>query len=304
VAESLVERSGGAGRIVVPTRRPRFGRALQSLPTVELVAADVQDPAALARLLAGADAVIQLIAILHGSAAEFERVHVELPRRLVAACRSAGVRRIVHVSALGLASATPSDYLRSKAAGERILLDAGLDVTVLRPSVIFGARDRFTNLFAQLLALAPLLPLAGADARFQPVWVTDVAQAIVRCLDRPATIGQVIEAAGPQVLTLKQIVQAVGAAAGTQRPIIGLPGGIAILQARLMELLPGVPLMSRDNLRSMQVANVASGTLPGLKSLGITPTTLGAALPLWLGERHGPARLDRWRRAPHQSDPL
>jgi NADH dehydrogenase len=228
VCEQLVERSGGAGgRIVVPTRRIRRGQAVQSLPTVERVQADVHDERALARVLAGCDAVVHLVAILHGSEADFQRVHVELPRKLVAACRAAGVRRIVHVSALGVAPDAPSRYLRSKAAGERVLLESGLDVTVLRPSVIFGARDRFLNLFAQLQALAPFMPLGGADARFQPVWVEDVAAAAVRCLDRPQTIGQTIECAGPDVLTLAQLVRLAGRLAGCERPVLPLPEAIA-----------------------------------------------------------------------------
>ena len=296
VCEQLVERSGGAGgRIVVPTRRIRRGQAVQSLPTVERVQADVHDERALARVLAGCDAVVHLVAILHGSEADFQRVHVELPRKLVAACRAAGVRRIVHVSALGVAPDAPSRYLRSKAAGERVLLESGLDVTVLRPSVIFGARDRFLNLFAQLQALAPFMPLGGADARFQPVWVEDVAAAAVRCLDRPQTIGQTIECAGPDVLTLAQLVRLAGRLAGCERPVLPLPETIARLQAGLMELLPGEPLMSRDNVDSMQVPNVASGQLPGLASLGITATAVEAVAPAYLGQAPGRARYEQWR---------
>jgi len=296
VCEQLVERSGGAGgRIVVPTRRIRRGQAVQSLPTVERVQADVHDERALARVLAGCDAVVHLVAILHGSEADFQRVHVELPRKLVAACRAAGVRRIVHVSALGVAPDAPSRYLRSKAAGERVLLESGLDVTVLRPSVIFGARDRFLNLFAQLQALAPFMPLGGADARFQPVWVEDVAAAAVRCLDRPQTIGQTIECAGPDVLTLAQLVRLAGRLAGCERPVLPLPEALARLQAGLMELLPGEPLMSRDNVDSMRVPNVATGRLPGLDTLGITPAPVEAVAAGYLGGRSGPARFLPWR---------
>ena len=296
VCEQLVERSGGAGgRIVVPTRRIRRGQAVQSLPTVERVQADVHDERALARVLAGCDAVVHLVAILHGSEADFQRVHVELPRKLVAACRAAGVRRIVHVSALGVAPDAPSRYLRSKAAGERVLLESGLDVTVLRPSVIFGARDRFLNLFAQLQALAPFMPLGGADARFQPVWVEDVAAAAVRCLDRPQTAGQTIECAGPDVLTLAQLVRLAGRLAGCERPVLPLPEALARLQAGLMELLPGEPLMSRDNVDSMRVPNVATGRLPGLDTLGITPAPVEAVAAGYLGGRSGPARFLPWR---------
>jgi len=151
VCERLVERSGGAGgRILVPTRRIQNGQRLRSLPTLELVTANVHDDAELARLVAQCDAVINLVAILHGSAADFGRVHVELPHRLVRACSAAGVRRIVHVSALGVSPDGPSNYLRSKAQGEAVLTGSGLDVTLLRPSVIFGTEDRFLNLFAKI----------------------------------------------------------------------------------------------------------------------------------------------------------
>ncbi len=265
-------------RLVVPSRRRSNGRDLQVLPTVDLVACNVHDAAALPGLLAGADAVVHLVAILHGSEADFERVHVQLPRQLAAACGAAGVQRVVHVSALGVAAHAPSAYLRSKAAGEAAWQAAaqqhGFGLTLLRPSVIFGAEDRFTNLFASLQRLFPVLPLAGANARFQPVWVGDVAQAVVQALAAPLAPGPVIECAGPEVLTLRQIVQQVGQMAGCRRPVLALPEAAGLLQAALMGLLPGDPLMSRDNVLSMRVPNVASGSLPGLASLGISPAAL------------------------------
>jgi NADH dehydrogenase len=157
-------------RLVVPTRHLASGRKIQVLPTVDLVECDVHDPAALQALLAGADALVQLVAILHGSAADFDRVHVQLQRTLAAGCAAAGVKRVVQVSALGVGAHAPSSYLRSKAAGEAVWQQAaqlhGLDITLLRPSVIFGADDRFTNLFVSLQRVFPVLPLAGTAARF------------------------------------------------------------------------------------------------------------------------------------------
>ena len=296
VCDLLVERTGGgSAQLVVPSRRPARAKHLQPLPTVRLVEADVHDEAQLAALLRGVDAVINLVAILHGSAAEFERAHVALPRQLARACAAAGVRRVVHVSALGVGPSAPSHYLRSKTAGEAVLVAAGLDLTILRPSVIFGAHDRFLNLFAQLQALLPVLPLAGADARFQPVWVQDVAAAIVHCLDAPSSIGQTFECAGPQVFTLKELVRSAGRWSGHARPVIGLPDALGRAQALMMELLPGPPLMSRDNLDSMRVPNIASGVLPGLGALGITPATLASVAPEYLTAGRGVARLNRWR---------
>jgi NADH dehydrogenase len=292
----LVERSGGgSGQIVVPTRMPARAKHLQSLPTLRLAEADVHDEAQLTALLRGRDAVVNLVAILHGSDAAFERAHVALPRTLARACAAAGVKRVVHVSALGVGPQAPSRYLRSKTAGEAALAGAGLDLTVLRPSVIFGAHDRFLNLFAQLQTVVPVLPLAGASARFQPVWVQDVAAAIVRCLDDDTTVGRTFELAGPQVLTLRDLVQAAGRWAGHPRPVLDLPDAIGRLQALAMEMLPGAPLMSRDNLASMQVPNVAGGRLPGLAQLGIAAATLDSVAPGYLAAGQGPARLDRWR---------
>ncbi len=296
VCEKLVERSGGAGgRIIVPSRRPQRALHLRTLPTVELVHADVHSEVELVRLLAGCDAVINLVAILHGSAAEFQRAHVELPRRLVAACQASGTKRVVHVSALGAAANAPSHYLRSKAAGEAVLRAAGLALTLLRPSVIFGEHDQFLNLFARLQALAPVMPLAGAAARFQPVWVEDVAAAIVAALDEPSSIGQTIECGGPVVYTLEQLVRFAGRCAGHERPVIPLPDGIARLQATVMGWLPGAALMSVDNLDSMRVPNVLSGDFPGLEALGIQPAAMEGVMAPLLQRRAGAARLDALR---------
>ena len=292
----LVDRSGGGGaQVIVPSRAPASAKHLQLMPTVRVAQADVHDEAQLTELLRGRDAVVNLVAILHGSEAAFARAHVALPRTLARSCAAAGVKRVVHVSALGVGPNAPSHYLRSKTDGEAALRDAGLDLTILRPSVIFGAHDRFLNLFAQLQGVFPVMPLAGADARFQPVWVQDVAAAIVKCLDDDATIGKIYELAGPQVFTLRELVQIAGRCAGHARPVIGLPDALGQLQALAMELLPGAPLMSRDNLASMRVPNVASGKLPGLEQLGIEAATLASVVPDYLGPGRGVARLDRWR---------
>jgi len=296
VCEILVRRLGSAGpRLRVPTRHPSHARAVQALPLVDVMTADVHDDAALAGLLAGCGAVVNLVAILHGSAAEFDRVHVALPRRLVQACVATGVRRVVHVSALGVSAQAPSKYLASKAAGETVLQQAPLALTLLRPSVIFGAEDHFLNLFATLQAVAPVMPLAGGTATFQPVWVDDVATAIVTCLQRPETVGKTFECAGPGIYTLSRLVYLAGLWSGHERVQLPLPAFIGRLQALALELLPGTPLMSRDNIESMKVPNVASGRLPGLSALDITPAALEAVAPQYLGAQDGRARFDRLR---------
>jgi NADH dehydrogenase len=295
--------------MTVATRRADQAGAVQHLPRLTVVEADVHDEATLRRLLVGHDAVVNLVAILHGSEAAFERTHVELPAKLARACLTTGVKRVVHISALGAepaaAASAPSRYLRSKSRGEAELQAAaalGLQLTVLRPSVIFGADDRFINLFAALQRVFPFMPLASAQARFQPVWVEDVAQAVAHCLQDARTAGQTYELCGPSVYTLKELVQlaarAAGIGHGRGRPVLALPAAIGRLQARLMELAPGRPLMSRDNLDSMQVDNVATGRLPGLAALGITPTGPTAVAPSYLGPAsdHHVALRERYKR--------
>lgn len=286
-------------QITVPTRRAANAASVQSLPGVTVIEASVHRPADLARLMPGHDAVVNLVAVLHGDEDRFEQVHVQLPGLIASAMKKAGVSRLVHVSALGADPQGPSMYQRSKARGETVLHNAGLALTVLRPSVIFGAEDKFLNLFADLQAVFPFMPLAGSGTRFQPVWVADVARAVVACLQKPDTIGQTFELCGPDVLTLGQLVQQAGQWAGVNhgrgRPVIGLPRWVGWLQALAMEMAPGEPLMSRDNLASMKVDNIATGQRPGFQALGITPAAAAGVAPTYLGHRGPRSRLDGWR---------
>jgi NADH dehydrogenase len=283
--------------LTIPTRSLSRGSELRQLPGADLLLADVHDDATLARLLAGADAVVNLVGILHGAAADFERVHAELPRRVARAARSAGVAHVVHVSALGADAGAPSQYLRSKAAGEAALRDSGLALSVLRPSVVFGAEDSFLNLFERMQLLLPVIPLAGARSRMQPVWVRDLAEALWTCVDRGITSAGVYEAAGPQVYTLAELVRLAGRRSGRARVIWPLPDALASAQAWLLEHLPGPTLMSRDNLLSLQVDTVATGRAPGLEALGIRPASIEQA---WAQERGDVSLLSellRWRAA-------
>ena len=279
--------------ITVPTRRARNAQAIQHLPRLTVLEADVHNAAALNALVAGHDVVINLVAILHGNANSFEHNHVRLPGLIAQACRAQGVRRFLHISALGAEAHAPSLYQRSKARGEAVLQAAAesgdLDLTVIRPSVIFGAGDKFLNTFAALQSVLPFVPLAGAGTRFQPVWVGDVAQAVVHCASDAHTIGQTIDAVGPDVLSLADLVRLAGAASGHPRPVFGVPEWVGQLQAWAMALMPGEPLMSSDNLRSMRVDNVRTGRGPDLHSLGITPAPVLAVLPTYISARTGPA---------------
>ena len=285
--------------ITVPTRRAVNAASVQSLPGLTVIEASVHSQADLARLMPGHDAVVNLVAVLHGSEERFENVHVDLPGKIASAMKKADVHRLVHVSALGADPQGPSMYQRSKARGETVLHNAGLDLTILRPSVIFGAEDKFLNLFADLQSVAPFMPLAGSGTRFQPVWVADVARAVAVCLQKPDTIGQTYELCGPDVLTLGELVKRAGQWAGVNqgrgRPVIGLPMWVGWLQAAAMELAPGEPLMSRDNLASMQVDNVATGQLPGLQALGIVAASAAGVAPTYLGHRGPRSKLNRWR---------
>jgi len=272
----------------VPSRiRERAKQALILLPTVEVVQTDVHDPAALSRVIAGCDAVINCVGVLHDHPrGAFRRNHEELPAKIVAACREAGVSRLVHISALGASTQGPSEYLRSKARGEAEIMKArshGIRTTVFRPSVVFGRGDSFLTLFASLVTLpTPVIPLAGAGARFQPVFVEDVARAVSRLLDEPAADGQCHALCGPRVYTLRELVEITAALAGVRRRILPLPGPLAWLQAFALEHLPG-RLMSRDNLDSMRVDNVCGCAFPEI--LGFSPTPLEAVAPTYLGQR-------------------
>jgi uncharacterized protein YbjT (DUF2867 family) len=321
IGRHVCEKLIAAGHSVsVPTRNVSQCKHLQMLPGLDLLPCNVHDAAQLAAAVAGHDVLVNLVAVLHGGEQRFEQVHVQLPRSIVAACKAAAASgttpRIVHVSALGAALDAPSMYQRSKARGEAVITGSGLDFAILRPSVVFGAEDKLLNLFASLQKLAPIVPLAGADTQFQPVWVEDVAQALVllvtdsryskyscsrnipfgynpKTLKDEAAQQAIYEACGPQVLTLRDLFGIAGQCVAAKRPILPLPMPLARLQAWVMEHLPGEPLMSRDNLESMKVPNIASGQYPGLAELGITASSVQAIAPTYLAASHA---LDVYRK--------
>ena len=279
--------------LVVPTRSRERSRHLILLPTVEVVEADIHDPAQLARLVRGADAVVNLVGILNESGRDtFERAHVELARNLVAACVAGGVPRLLHMSALNADPAGPSKYLRSKGEAEAIVAGSRLDWTAFRPSVIFGAGDSFLTLFARLARALPVIALAGADAKFQPVWVGDVVTAFERTLRRASAVHQRYELCGPKVYTLKELVRYVAETAGAVRPIVPVGGALATLQAFVLEHLPG-KLMSRDNLASMSRDSVCGCPFP--PELGIEPATLESLAPTFLAPQAMRDRYDAIR---------
>ena len=287
VGTELVTRLARDGHWVrVPTRTMGNNDPLRVLDTVRLIRADVHDPRILARLFSGVDVVVNLIGILnqHGRAT-FKSVHVDLAAKVVAAARTAGVKRLLHMSSVGAdAKAAPSKYLRTKGEAEaRVRASAApLGWTIFRPSVIFGDGDSLTNRFARLLRLSGgFLPLARARARFAPVSVEDVAEAFRRAAYNRATIGQTYELCGPQVLTLEEVVRITAEVAGLRCSIVRLPDFVSFVQAAVMNLLPGKPF-SLDNYRSLKIDAVCSED--GCARLGIKPQPMLAVLPTYLGE--------------------
>jgi len=280
-------------RVRAATRdRERARERLILLPTAELVQANVHDPAQLAALVRGTDAVINLVGVLHPGRRElsFEEAHVGLARKVVAACGAEGVTRLIHMSALNADPGATSAYLRSKGEAEAIVRGSGLAWTVFRPSVIFGRGDSFLAMFACLLRLLPVVMLGSPGARFQPVYVEDVAQAMLRSLPDVASVRQGYDLCGPRVYTLRQLIEYVGSVTGRRRPVIGLNDTLSYWQARAMELSP-VKLLTRDNYYSMKADSVSAAPYP----FGITPTALEAVAPVYLGHLDPRTRFQEMR---------
>ncbi len=279
IAHQLVERDYD---VRVLTRNRERAKHLLVLPSAEVIQANVHDPTELARQFAGMDAVINLVGILHESRKHsFDNAHVQLTQKVLDACRAAGVKRVLHMSALAAAPDAPSAYLRSKAEAEKRVLafqKAGYgDTTMFRPSVIFGQGDSFINLFAKLIRTLPVVALACPNARFQPIHVEDVARAFVDSLNQASCFGRAYDLCGPRIYTLRELIELITALLGKRRPIIGLGDRLSYLQAWLMEWLP-VKLMTRDNYYSMQVDSVCNCEFP----FDFEPSTLESVVPDYL----------------------
>jgi uncharacterized protein YbjT (DUF2867 family) len=252
--------------VLIPTGHLAAARELRMLPKVHVEDADIHDFDELQSLCERIDkngAVINLVGVLHDKPAQpygkvFKAAHVDLPKNIITAMQLHGLKRYLHMSALGADSNGPSMYQRSKGDGEAAVKASNLDWTIFRPSVIFGAQDQFINLFSKLTKLFPAMPLANHQAQFQPVSVDDVASAFVKSLSMPQTIHQSYDLVGPTVYTMKEIVEFAAHRAKTSCAIIPVPAFVGYLQALAFEFLPGPTLMSRDNIASMQLPN----TLP------------------------------------------
>ncbi len=302
VAERLAARGDS---IVIPTRILERARRVAMLPTVEVKIANIRNVEALRACLASADAVVNLVGILHAEGSTgFEGAHVDLPREVARACVSLGIPTLVHMSALNADPAGPSEYLRSRGRGENAVREAigsaPVALSVIRPSVVFGEHDSFLNMLAGLVRKFPVIPLGSPGAQFQPVHVGDVADVIVACIDHPELAAAPLPLAGPTVYSMRELVQFVANTLQKRRLIVPLPHAIAMLQAMAFEFPPGKWLgaalgvaLTRDNVRSMSLPSVSNAPLPPL--LNWHPAALEPIATAYLNLRTHRSQLQSFR---------
>lgn len=287
IGRHVVRRLAERGATVrVPTRAPRNAGFLQPMGNVAqivLVPLGNADDGRVAALVDGATHVVSLVGILaERKAGDFVALQGELPGRIARAASAAGVRHVAHVSAIGADDSSPSLYARTKAQGEAGMRAGFPAATILRPSIVFGPEDSFFNRFAAMARMAPALPLIGGGrTRFQPVYVGDVAEAVLAGLTKPEAAGRVYELGGPRIHSMRELLAYMLQVIGRRRPLVTLPWGAAAGLARLMELLPDPPL-TRDQIELLKRDNVVSADAAGLPELGITPTPIEAVVPGYL----------------------
>jgi len=287
IGRHLVKRLAQRGwRVRLAVRHPGRAMFLQTYGAVGQIApvfADVRDDASVAAAVRGADYVINLVGILFESGRQqFEALHAEAPGRIARLAREAGATRMVHISAIGASPDSPSVYARTKARGEQAAREAFPEVTILRPSIVFGPEDNFFNLFATLARLSPVMPLmGGGETRFQPVYVGDVADAIMAALDDPAAQGRTYELGGPRVYTFRELMELTLAQIGRKRLLVSIPWSLAEVQGKVLGMLPA-PLLTLDQVKQLRIDNVVADDAPTLRDLGIAPTAAEAVLPSYL----------------------
>lgn len=292
----LVKRLAQQGRQVrVAVRDPEaanFLKPMGDVGQVQPIQANLRNEASIARAVAGADMVVNLAGLMFpGGAQSFQAVHEDGAANVARAAHAAGVKRLIHLSALDASRDADSKYSRSKAAGEALVREAFPNAVIVRPSTIFGPEDKFFNLFAAMAALSPVLPLpGGGHSRMQPVYVGDVAQAIATLLQDEAPEGGDYELGGPQILTLAELMAKVCEQTGRKRLLVPVPFAFAKMEAFFLQLLPW-HILTMDQIEMLKVDNVVSGELPGLAELGVTPTTLDAVLPSYLHRYRKAGRL-------------
>jgi NADH dehydrogenase len=287
IGRHVVRRLAAQGWVVrAAVRDPVAAAFLKPMGNVGQVVpmkADLTDEAAAAAAIAGSEAVINVVGILYERGRRsFTAIHVDGATRLARLAAEAGVQHFVQVSAIGADAGAEAAYGRSKAAGEVGVRAAFPAAVIVRPSIVFGPEDRFFNRFALMARFLPALPLIGGGlTRFQPVYVGDVAEAIVRALADPAAAGRIYELGGPRVYSFKQLMALMLAEIGRRRLLLPLPWAIADLQAAVLEKLP-LPLLTRDQVRMLKRDNVVAAGAPGFKELGIEPKTVESIIPTYL----------------------
>ncbi len=272
-------------RIKVATRVPESAYFLKPAGSVGQVvpfACNYRDPASIALAVSGSDYVVNCVGILaEKKKGDFTRIHTDLPAEIAKACKNEGVKRLVHISALGIEDST-SRYAQTKLEGEKLLHKNFKTATILRPSVIFGEGDSFFNMFAEMARYLPALPLIGGGwTRFQPVFAGDVADAAMAALEREDTPGNIYELGGPEILNFREIYQRLFKFTGRQRKLVKIPFCMAKIQAFFMGVIPNPPL-TRDQVESLKTDNVVSQKALNLEDLDIHPTALDLILPLYL----------------------
>jgi NADH dehydrogenase len=292
IGRYVVQRLAARGDVVpVGCRHAEDARFLMTFGLVGQIAAvsvAIDDEALLPAFLAGSEALVNCVGILQERGSQtFERAHHLGPARMARVAREAGVERLVHISAIGADPRSPSAYARTKAAGEVAVRDAFPTATILRPSVVFGPEDQFFNRFAAMAMISPVVPvIGGGQTRFQPVYVGDVADAVLKCLEDPATAGRTYELGGPKVYSFRALIELLLNEIRRKRILADLPFGVAGFQARMMSILPNPPL-TPDQVELLKRDNIVSSGALTLATLGIQPTAVEGILPTYL---------DRFRR--------
>jgi uncharacterized protein YbjT (DUF2867 family) len=301
IGRYVVKRLAALGYVVrVAVRDPEAALFLKPMGGVGQIVplyAPVGQDALVGRAVAGADIVVNLTGILAETArGDFFRVHEDGAGRVARCAASANVAHFVHISAIGADVASPSDYAKSKGLGEQAVRGAFPDAVVLRPSVLFGAEDQFFNRFAAMAMISPVIPIVGADSKFQPVYVGDVAAAVIKAITDQPVPGRVIELGGPEVRTFRELIEYMLIVIERHRRIINLPGPLAKLNAVFLERLPG-KLLTRDQIKLLQRDNIVAAGVADLASLGMTPTPMDMIVPRYLS-RSG------WRRPGYRADAI
>lgn len=254
-------------------------KPLGNLGQIQFASADITKPESVAHAVHGCDAVVNLVGVLTG---DFERIHVEGARNVAEAAATAGCKTLLHLSAIGADTASPSRYGRSKGEGEQAVLKAFPDAIILRPSIVFGREDEFINRFAAMIAMLPIVPVIGSETKFQPIFVGDVADVAAQALSQPALYaGQTFELGGPEVISMGDLNRRIALMTGRERTFVDIPDFASKMIATLLGPLPGAPITS-DQYKMLQKDNVVAPEAKGLSAFGVAPTPLAAIASGWM----------------------